>query len=87
MPLLVDTLVGIDGPEEVQSSGINSNMEEGSDIISSWCMVAMEHTLAKANEGNNDWGPVLKVRDRVDQLIVGLVCCSHGRLKTIWAEG
>ena len=33
------TLVGSDGPAEVQSSGIESNMGERSEIISSWCRV------------------------------------------------
>jgi len=48
------TLVGIEGPEEVQSSGIESKAGERSEIISSWCRVAVEHALAKANDGNTD---------------------------------
>src|SRR5882672_2607472 len=84
---LATILVGGDGPEAVQSSGIESNTGERSDIISSWCRAAVEHALAKANDGNTDQGPVFKVRDKVDQSIVGLVLCSHGRPKTIGADG
>ena len=49
--------------------------------------MAVEHALAKANNCNTKQGPVLKVRDSADQLIVGLVLHSHGRLKTIGTEG
>jgi len=80
------TLVGSDGPEEVQSSGMEPNVGERSDIISLWCRAAIKHSQAKASEGNDDWGPNLKVRNNVDQFIVGLVLCNHGRLKTIWEE-
>jgi len=48
------TLVGIKGPEEVQSSGIESKAGERSEIISSWCRAAVEHALAKANDDNTD---------------------------------
>jgi len=48
------TLVGIEGPEEVQSSGIESKAGEISEIISSWCRVVVEHALAKTNVGNAD---------------------------------
>src|SRR5882724_4796393 len=48
------TLVGIKGPDEVQSSGIESTAGERSDIISSWRRAAVEHALAKANDGNAD---------------------------------
>src|SRR5882672_2872212 len=85
--VLATTLVGSEGPEAVQSSGMESNTGERSDIISSWRRAAVEHALAKANDGNTDPGPVLKVRDNVDQSIVGLVLCSHGRLKTNGAAG
>jgi len=45
------TLVRIEGPEELQSqNGIKSRRE----IISSWHRVAVEHALAKANDGNAD---------------------------------
>src|SRR5882672_7379873 len=81
------TLVRSDGPEDVHSSEIESNTGDRSDIISSWRRAACEHTLAKATEGNNDRGPVLNVSERVDQLIVGLVLQSHGRPKTIGADG
>src|SRR5882672_4760015 len=81
------TLVGSEDPEAVQSSGIESNTGERSDIIYSWRRVAVEHALAKANDGNTDRGPVLKVRDNVDQLIVRLVLRSHSRPKTIGAYG
>src|SRR5467141_1576514 len=84
---LATTLVRREGPEAVQSSGIELNTGERSDIISSWCRAAVEHAIAKANDGNTDRGPVLKVRDRVDKSIVGLVLCSHGRPKTIGANG
>src|SRR5467141_3282647 len=80
-------LVGSEGPEVVHSSGIESNTGERSDIISWWCRAAVEHALAKANDGNTDRGPVLKVRDNVDQSIVRLVLHSHGRLNTIGANG
>jgi len=62
-------------------------MGERSEIISSWCRVAVEHTLAKANDGNTNQGPVLKVRDSTNQLIVRLVLSSHGKPKMIGAEG
>src|SRR5882724_3792452 len=81
------TLVGIEGPEEVQSSGMESKVGERSDIISSWCRAAVEHSLAKANDGNAHRGPVLKVSERADQLIVRLVLRSHGRPRTIGADG
>src|SRR5882724_7706206 len=61
------TLVGIKGPEEVQSSGIESKAGERLGIISSWHRAAVEHALAKANDGNTDRGPVLKVRESTDQ--------------------
>src|SRR5882724_2096718 len=48
------TLVGIEGPEELQSSGIESKAGERLDIISSWHRVAVEHALAKAYDGNAD---------------------------------
>src|SRR5882672_6981986 len=83
---LTTTLVRSEGPEAVQSSGIESNTGERSDIISSRHRAAVEHALTKANDGNTDWGPVLKVRDNVDQSIVRLVLRSHGRLKTIGAN-
>ena len=51
-------LVRIEGPEEVQSSGIESKAGERSDIISLWHRAAVEHALAKANNGNTDQGPV-----------------------------
>src|SRR5882672_4622920 len=85
--VLKTTLVGSKGPEGVHSSGIESNTGERSDIISSWCRAAVEHALAKANNGNTNQGPILKVRDKVDQLIVRLVLCNHGRPKTIGADG
>ena len=85
--MIETTLFRINGPEEVQSSGMESNVGEISDIISLWCRAAVKHPLAKANECNNDWGPVLKVRDNVDQLIVGLVFHSYSRPNTIGAEG
>ena len=83
---LATTLVGSEGPEAVQSSGMESNTGERSDIISSSCRAAVKHALAKANDGNTNQGPVLKVRDNVDQSIVGLVLCSHGRPNTIGAN-
>src|SRR5882672_4396914 len=67
---LATTLVGSEGPEAVQISGIELNTGERSDIISSWHREAVKHALAKANNGNTDQGPVLKVRDSVDQSIV-----------------
>src|SRR5882724_9444661 len=81
------TLVGIEGPDEVQSSGMESKVGERSDIISSWRRVAIEHALAKANDGNADRGPVLKVSERDNQSIIGLVLCSHGRPRMIGADG
>ena len=80
-------LVGSEGPEGVHSSGIEYNAGERLDIISLWCRAAVEHALAKANNGNTDRGPILKVRDNVDQSIVGLVVRSHGRPNTIGADG
>ena len=80
-------MVRIEGPEEVQSSGIESKAGERSDIISSWCRVAVEHALAKANDGNTDQGPVLKVSERADQSIIVLVLRSHGRPRTTGDDG
>src|SRR5882724_8555800 len=54
-------LVRIEGPDKVQSSGMESKVGERSDIISSWRRAAVEHALAKANDGNADRGTVLKV--------------------------
>src|SRR5882724_10717033 len=48
------TLVRIEGPEELQSSGIESNTGGRLEIISLWYRAAVEHTLAKANDGNTD---------------------------------
>src|SRR5882724_5540818 len=45
------TLVRIEGPEELQSSGIESKGRERSEIISLWHREAVEHALAKANDG------------------------------------
>src|SRR5882672_9713007 len=78
---LVTIFVGSEGPEAVQSSGIESNTGERLDIISLWCRAAVKHALAKANDGNTDRGPVFKVRDNVNQLIIRLVLRSHGRPK------
>src|SRR5882724_6466324 len=72
------TFVRIEGPEEVQSSGMESKTGERLKIISSWCRVAVEHALAKANNSNADQGPVLKVRESTDQSILGLVLHSQG---------
>ena len=47
----------------------------------------MEHALAKANDGNADRGPVLKVRESADQSIIGLVLHSQGRPKMIGVDG
>ena len=47
------TLVGIEGPEELHSSGIESKTGERSEMIS-WCRVAVEDALAKANDSNAD---------------------------------
>ena len=79
-------MVGIKGPEEVQSSGIDSKAGERSDIISSWHRAAVEHALAKANDGNSDRGPVLKVSESANQSTVELVLHSHGRPRTIGAD-
>jgi len=81
------TLVRIEGPEELQSSGIESKAGERSEIISSWCRAAVEHALAKANNGNTDQGPVLKVSESADQSIVRLVLHSQGRPRKIGADG
>src|SRR5882724_10834205 len=79
-------LVGIEGLDKVQSSGMESKVGERSDIIPSWHRVAVEHTLAKANDGNTYRGPVLKVRERANQLIIRLVLHSHGRPRMIRAD-
>src|SRR5882724_1357584 len=81
------TLVGIEGPEEVHSSGIESNTGGISDMISSWRRAVVEHALAKANDGKADRGPVLKVSESADQSTVRLVLCSHGSPRTIGADG
>src|SRR5882672_4710966 len=82
---LTTSLVRSEGREAVQSSGIELNTGERSDIISSWHRAAVENALAKANNGNTNRGPIFKVRDKVDQSIVGLVLRSHGKPKTIGA--
>src|SRR5882724_1938011 len=81
------TLVRSEGPEDVQSSGIESNMGERSEIISSWRRAATVHALAKATDGNTDRGPVLKVRESITQSIVGLVLHNQGSPSTIRADG
>ena len=81
------TLVGSDGPADVQSSGMESNMGERSEIISLWRRAATLHALAKVTDGNTDRGPVLKVRESVTQSIVGLVLHNQGSPSTIWADG
>jgi len=48
------TLVGIKGPEELHSSGVESKAGERSEMISLWCRASVEHSLAKANDGNVD---------------------------------
>jgi len=48
------TLVGMEGPEELKSSGIEVKAGDRSEIISLWCRAAVEHTLGKANDGNTD---------------------------------
>jgi len=48
------TLVRIEGPEELQNSGMESKAGERLEIISLWCRVAVEHALAKANDGKTD---------------------------------
>ena len=48
------TLVGIEGPEEVHSSGIESNAGGILDMISLWRRAVVEHALAKANNGKAD---------------------------------
>jgi len=81
------TFFGRDGPEVVQSSGMESKMGEILEILSSWHRAAVEHALAKANGGNDNHGPVLKVRDRIDQSIIGLVLHSQGRPRMTRADG
>src|SRR5882672_5888811 len=51
---LATTLVRSEGPEAVQSSGIELNTGERLDIISSWCRPAVKHARSKANDGNTD---------------------------------
>src|SRR5882724_6090681 len=81
------TLVRIEGPEELHSSGIELKAGERLEIISLWCKVAVEHALAKANDGNTDQGPVLKVSVSTNHSIVRLVLHSQGRPRTIGADG
>ena len=71
-------MVGIEGPKELQSSGMESKAGERLEIISSWCRAAVEHALAKANDRNTAQGPALKVRERANQSIVRLVLHNHG---------
>jgi len=66
---------------------MESKAGERLEIISSWCRAAVEHTLAKANDGNTAQGPVLKVRERANQSIVRLVLHNHGRPRIIGADG
>src|SRR5882724_12996578 len=80
------TLVRSDGPEDVQSSGIESNTGERSEIISLWRRAATVHALAKVTDSNTDRGPVLKVRESVAQLIVGLVLHNQGSPSMIRAD-
>jgi len=47
----------------------------------------VEHALAKANDGNADQGPVLKVSKRTDQSIIGLVLHSHGSPRMVGTDG
>src|SRR5882724_10630988 len=66
---------------------IESNTGGISDMISSWHRAAVEHALAKANDGKTDRGPVLKVSKSADQSTVRLVLRSHGSPRTIGADG
>jgi len=81
------TLVGIEGPDEVQSSGIESKAGERSDIISSWHRRQWSTPWPRPTMAMLIEGLWLKVSERADQSIIGLVPCSQGSPRTIGADG
>ena len=71
----------------VHSSGIEANRGEMLEIMSSCFKVVVVHNRALVSAGRDEWGPVRKVRVKVDQSMIGLVLRSHGRPSTMGADG
>ena len=71
----------------VHSSGIEVNRGEMLEIMSSCFKAVVIHDCALVSARRDKWGPVRKVRDKVNQLMIGLVLQSHGRLSMIGADG
>ena len=57
------------------------------EIMSACFKAVVVHDRALVRAGSNEWGPVQKVRVKVNQSMIGLVLRSHGRLSTMGAEG
>ena len=57
------------------------------EIMSSCFKAVVIHNHALVSAGRDEWGPVRKVRVKVNQLMIGLVLRSHGRPSTMGADG
>ena len=71
----------------MHSSGIEANRGEMLEIMSSCFKAVVIHDCALVSAGRDEWGPVWKVRVKVDQSMIGLVLRSHGRPSTMGADG
>ena len=71
----------------VHSSGIEANRGEMLEIMSSCFKAVVVHDHALVSAGRDEWGPVWKVRVKVDQSVIRLVLRSHGRPSTMGADG
>ena len=69
------------------SSGIEANRGEMLGVMSSCFKAVVIHDRALVSARRDEWGPVQKVRVKVDQSMIGLVLQSHGRLSTMGANG
>ena len=63
------------------------NRGEMLEIMSSCFKVVVVHDHALVSAGREEWGPVRKVRVKVNQSMIGLVLQSHGRPSTMGANG
>ena len=70
----------------MHSSGIEANRGEMLEIMSSCFKAVVIHDRALVSARRDEWGPVWKVRVKVDQLMIGLVLRSHGRPSTMGAD-
>ena len=61
------------GTAGVHSSGIEANRGEMLEIMSSCFKVVVIHDHALVRSRRDEWGPVRKMRVKVDQLMIRLV--------------